>query len=519
MAAPAPAPSAASSKDGGTIVFGEPVEPRELNCIRAGDVPAIRICRLVADTLLDYDRNLNVVPRLAESYEASADGKVLTFHLRKGIAWHDGRPFTAKDVLYTVEQIRAPGGRVAGNRAALFQPLESIEAPDEFTVVSRFREPYALAYQAWAKAFIMPSHLRFAPGEASPTDRAPVGTGPFRFVRWDPQQQIVLEANRDYFAERPHLDRLINRYVPDLHTLALALKVGEVDIASMPPAEAPRDDASLAYRILRYPTLSLDLILWNVRSPRGLFTDARVRRAMSLALDRDGYIREITQGNDLPAVSSFHPVSWAHDPDLKPLPYDPNAAAGLLASAGWRDRDGDGVLDTASGRASFTLLFRAGNPEHERLASLFQSAVKRLGVDVSLQGLEWPVLLEKARGHAFDAVIYRWGLDADPDPYDFFHSSQYPTGQNYGGYSNPEVDRLAEQGRRTLDIKARAALYRRLERILQDEQPHTFISHPSATVGLTRRLRDVEVAPTGLWAWYPSFLRWWVAADAPPQPP
>jgi len=507
----APPSPGGSPVDGGTAVFGEMAEPREMNCVRASDSPAMRVCRLVADTLIDYGRNLEIVPRLAESFEASPDGTVLTFRLRRGVRWHDGAPFTARDVLYTVVQIRAPGAMVQGNRVALLEPMTSIEAPDDFTVVTHYRIPYALAYQAWAKVFILPAHLPFKPGEAAPADRAPVGTGPYRFARWDPQQQIVLEANTDYFAGRPHLDRLVHRYVPDAHTLALALKSGEVDAAAIPPAEAPESDAGLGYRIERFAALSLDFIVWNCREPRGLFADPRVRRAMSLALDREAYVREVTRGNDLPAVSSFHPMTWAHDPALAPLPHDPDEAVSLLASAGWRDRDADGILDTPSGPASFTLLFSSINPQHERIALMLQAALKPIGVQVSLQGLEFAVLREKVRAHAFEAAVYRWGLDADPDPFDFFHSSQHASGQNYGGYASAEVDRLAEEGRATLDIAARAAIYHRLERILRDEQPYTFIAHPGTVLGVSRRLRGLEVGPAGAWGWYPASLRWWIA--------
>ncbi len=501
--------------DGGTLVFGAEGEPRELNCTRSSDAPAVRVCRLVCDTLIAYDRNLEIVPLLAESFAVSGDGTTITFRLRRGVRWHDGAPFTARDVLYSVEQIRAPGAMVRGSLPGLFEPLVALDAPDDFTVTARYREPFALAYQAWTRTFIMPAHLPFSPGESAPTDRAPIGTGPFRFLRWDPGERIVLEANREYFAGRPHLDRFIYRVVPDSHTLAVALRGGEVDLAALPPNLAPAPDEEAPFRIRRYAPLSLDFILWNTREPPGLFADPRVRRALSLAFDRRAYIDHVTGGDDLPAVSSFHPRIWAHDTALDPLPHDPERAAALLAEAGWADRDGDGILETPSGPASFTLLFNSGLPAHERIASLFQDAVKPLGIDVRLLGIEWPLLLEKISGRSFEASVYRWGLDVDPDPYDFFHSSQAVSGQNYGGYANPEVDRLAEEGRGTLDPAARAALYHRVERILREEQPYTFISHPAAVLGTSRRVQGVSFGPSGFFGWYPASLEWWVTASPP----
>jgi peptide/nickel transport system substrate-binding protein len=237
---------------------------------------------------------------------------------------------------------------------------------------------------------------------------------------------------------------------------------------------------------------------------------------LSLALDRQAYIDHVTDGRDLPAVSSFHPAMWAHDPALKPLPHDPGEAARLLEEAGWRDRDGDGILDTPAGPAAFTLLFFSGLPAHEKIATLAKESLEPLGIEVRLQGLDWPSLLKETRGdRTFHAAVKRWGLDLDPDPYDFFHSSEADAGQNYGGYSNPEVDRLSEEGRRTLHVERRVDLYHRVERILREEQPYTFISHPTTSLGISRRMRGVEVGPTGSWDWYPASLDWWVESHRP----
>jgi peptide/nickel transport system substrate-binding protein len=231
---------------------------------------------------------------------------------------------------------------------------------------------------------------------------------------------------------------------------------------------------------------------------------------MSLAFDRETYVAKAVNGLAVPAVSTFVPGFWAHDAGLKPLPYDPNGAAALLALAGWRDKDGDGILDTPTGPASFTLTFSPKRQEHESLAALFQSAVRPLGIDVRLEALEWSKFGERIRGHAFEAALKAWGLPLDPDPYDFFHSSQYPSGQNFGGYASPEVDRLLEEGRRTLDTGSRAEIYHRLEGILREEQPYTFIVHPFALLGLNRRLQGVEIGLSGDFLPYPTVIDWWV---------
>lgn len=489
-------PETAREGDGetATLIYGSPEEPRELNCIRASDLPAIQICHMVHDTLLAFGKDLDLQPRLAESWEIGEGGRSITFRLRRGAAWHDGAPFASRDVLYTVQQIRHPDAMIRGNLPALFEPLESIEAPDDYTVVARYREPYAPALQAWARAYILPAHLPASPGATSPEDRAPVGTGPFRFESWDPAEKITLAANEEYFGGRPLLDRLILRIIPDAHTLALALQTGEAHLGSLPPPLAPPEKPGAAYRVHRFSSLKLDFILWNARSRPGIFADSRVRRALSMALDRAGYIEHVTGGADRAAVSTFHPAIWAHDPSLEPLPYDPAEAASLLKQAGWS--------------TDFTLLYYSGNRSHEKIATLLQDALGRLGISVSLQGLEWTVFLEKVRGGSFDAAVYRWNLDPDPDPFDFFHSSQAEGGQNYGGYSSPVFDRLAEEARRTPDPAARRAIYHRIERILREDQPYTFISHPASVAVVSRRLEGVEFGPSGFWGWYPAQLQW-----------
>lgn len=499
---------------GGEAIIALDAEPKDLNCLRVADAPSVSICRVIAGTLLDYDRDVRLVPRLAESFEASDDGRELTFRLRKDVRWHDGHPLTSRDVLYTVEALRHLDAEIQGNLPALFEPLESIASADEHTVVVRYREPYALAYEAWTRAFIMPAHRPFGPGEETPLSRAPIGTGPFRFKHWEPGVQVVLEANEDHFDGPPWLDRITLRIVPDRGALLAGLKTQTIDIGGLNPLDVPPEDSGLPFTTIKYAGPRVDFILWNTRPDPGLFADARVRRAFSLAFDRQGYIDHVTEGNDLPAVSTFHPRGWAHDPSLEPLPHDPEAAARLLDEAGWRSEAG-GARVTPRGPAAFTLLFNSANPAHEKIATLMKESLASLGVKVRLQGLDFPTLRDKVNARAFEAAVYRWYLDPDPDPYDFFHSREAEQGQNLGGYSNPEVDHLAEEGRRTLDLRRRADIYHQVERILREDQPYTFVSHPTVAIAVNRRIRGVEVGPRGFWGWYPAPMRWWVLQDPP----
>ena len=509
VAADPPAPV-----NGDWLLYGDSAEPTTLDCARVTERVGRQICRLVADTLIDFDETFHFVPRLAASYEVSKDGLTLTFHLRKGVAWHDGVPFSARDVLHTVEMIRHLD---AGNEAykTLFGPMLAVTAPDELTVKAVYTEPYALALASWRETFIVPAHVTGRPEGAAAYARAPVGTGPFRFLQWDPQQKIVLEANDKYFRGRPRLDRYVQRIIPSTEGLRAAAESGELDVAPLTPewaATHATPDPNLPFVVSVLPTSAMDLIYWNLAEPRGLFADARVRRAMSMLLDRAGYAAKVQHGYARPVATLVDPQIWGGDPGLSPYPFDTAAAGRLLDEAGITDKDGDGVRDTPRGPMSFTLIYNAQTTGHVEIGSLFERAAKTAGVRVTLQSLEWPVLRKKTREHDFEAAIYRLRLEPIADPYSYVHSSQTVTGFNLGGYRNPDIDRLTVELRRTFDAKRAGDILASIQHLLHEDEPLSVVVSPSAVMAIHRRLRIPEVKAAGLWNWYPSILTWWVPA-------
>ncbi|MCZ6696705.1 MAG: ABC transporter substrate-binding protein, partial [Acidobacteria bacterium] len=221
---------------GGRFVYPLRIEPTTLNFVTGTDQIAVMVQKLVADGLVGHDDRLRPVPRLASSWEHSADGRVLTFHLRSDVRFHDGRPFTSADVLHTYRRIVDPASRAVG-RLDSFLTVERVETPDPHTVRVIYREPYAPALYAW-EVPIVPRHLDTGPTmNDSPLNRAPVGTGPFRFVTWDAGSRIVLAANPDYWNGRPHLDEFIFQIIPSQETALQALLAGEVDYASLTPVQ------------------------------------------------------------------------------------------------------------------------------------------------------------------------------------------------------------------------------------------------------------------------------------------
>jgi peptide/nickel transport system substrate-binding protein len=513
-----PAPAGGEDEtptDGDWLVYGHTTEPSSLDCARTTELTGRRLCRLVADSLIDYDRQNAFVPRLARSFERSADGLKVTFQLRDGVRWHDGRPFTAADVLHTVDVARRvdPSGE---NFNTSFGTLADLSAPDDLTVVAAYSSPYAGALRGWRDTFIIPAHVVYDPEKDPPMARAPVGTGPFRFVDWIPQTRITLEANLDYFGGRPHLDRIIYRIIPNAEALRAAAEASTVDVAGLPPGwlEAhPDPEPDLPFRPISYPVSGMEMIYWNLREPRGLFADRRVRLAMTMLLDRQGYASRIQKGIYSPAAVLIDPRLWGGDA-LEPHPYDPAGAARLLDEAGIVDRDGDGIRDARSGPMSFTFLYANVTPGHRELGELFERAAAAAGVRVRLQGLEWSVMKPRIHGGDFEAAITRWMIEPLPDPFAYFHSSQIGrNGFNLGGFADAEFDRLSEYFRNVLDPDRAAELLVRMQKILHEEQPCTFVAIPGALIAVHKRLHLPEPTVTGLFDWYPSVLTWWVAAD------
>ena len=486
-------------------------DPTTLRWVQAADRPTAQLGGLLADSLVALDRNLDYRPRLAQRWEVSDDRKVLTFHLRHDVRWHDGEPFTADDVLYTHELAMDPAVG-AGRYASFFTAVESVQALDAHTVQVTYSEPNVAALQGWEALLILARHR----ADEDPAARTVVGTGPFRLLEWKTGQELTLVANDDYWGGRPHLQRIVFRIIPQPHTAFEALRAGEVDLTPVqsedwPTAAGLPEDGPLEF--LRFQHLRLFFIAWNGDGSNPFFQDAQVRRAMTHALDRDGFIRTVLHGLGRVATSTFMPESWAYRAGSQPLAFDPDEAARLLDEAGWSDHDGDGVRDRDGVAFRFTFHVYNQSNSAQQLAELLQASLHRLGVEMEIRTLELAAFLQHLRGRDFQAQLSAFNLDPDPDPFDFWHSSQTPAGGNYAGYMDDEMDALCERGRREFDPQRRAQIYAQVQLLLQRDQPFTFLWHPVHIVGYHRRVRGIQAGPVGIWRWYPSTLQWWVPPE------
>ncbi|MBI3291649.1 MAG: peptide-binding protein, partial [Elusimicrobia bacterium] len=461
---------------------------------------------LVFNGLVKYDKNLQIVGDLAESWTVSPDGLVITFHLRRSVTWHDEVPFTAEDVRFTYERLVDP--KVRTPYASDFELVKSLEVLDPYTVRVTYKEPFSPGLISWGMGMI-PKHV-FASGDFNthPANRRPIGTGPFRFQLWKTDDRILLEANPRYYEGRPYLDRYLYLIIPDQTVQFLELRNEAIDAMTLTPDQFKAyPEFFRRYRKFRYVRPIYTYLGFNLRNP--LFQSAAVRRAIAHAIDKQALAQGVLLGFGQPVTGPYPPTSWAFNPNVKEYPYNLETAKTLLASEGWVDHDGDGWVDRNGRPFEFTILTNQGNKSRALTAEMIQDQLKRIGIKVHVRILEWATFLHQyVDPGAFDAVILGWQLSFDPDQYNIWHSSQRKPGRyNFVGYANPEVDRLLEQGRRVFDRAKRQQIYWQLHQRLAEDLPYVFLYAPDTLAVIHRRVRGPEVAPAGL-GW--NFREWYV---------
>jgi peptide/nickel transport system substrate-binding protein len=490
-----PRPGLAAGRD---LVVGLGGDATSLNPVVATDSVSYTVEWPIFDSLLELDERLNVKPLLAESWEASRDGLTYTFKLKKGVTWHDGKPFTARDVAFTFYSVLDP--KVTTPHRAYFDALAGfpeltakenpkkpeelavrpIEVVDDHTVRFRLRYPSGsfLAVLVNPRAGIVPEHLlKGADLNTAEFNRKPVGTGPFKLVEWRRGERIVLEANEKYHGGRPALNRVLFRIIPDAVVLLQELRSGGVDLMENPPlTEVARLKQTPGLRVITADNTSYTYLGW--RQDLAPFTDLRVRRALNHAIDVPSMIKEVLQGYAAPATGQFPPSSWAYDPSVKPYAYDPARAKALLADAGFKP-GADGILTKDGKPFTFTIRHDVANQTVKDTAVIVQEYLKRVGVDARLEPLDWPTFVKKLFASEFEGIVVNWTNHHDPDPfaYTIWHSSQWK-GRNFAHYKNPRVDELLEQARRTAVVAERKKAYAEFSRVLMEDAPYVFLYFP-----------------------------------------
>jgi peptide/nickel transport system substrate-binding protein len=513
-----PAFDPSKPQDGGTLIRRLNLDISTLNPVMLAN----RYDRLVANYLftpvVNLDRSLQPVPGLADSWEISDDGLTYRFKLNEKATFSDGRPVRATDVVFTLLKIADPKTEaVQVHDAFASLDTEKTRAVDDHTLEVVFRQRLAAQLIRFNDVLVLPEQV-YSLGDLHKdfVTRA-VGSGPYMLVRRDVGKEVVLQRRKDFWGVRPHIETILFKVIDDHGTAFNALKRGDLDESVIAPdtwlREHNNPQSTRVIDFQRFYTLNYNYIAWNNRSP--LLNDKRVRRAMSMCIPLDVVIQELFQGTARAMSGPFTPDQWAYNPTVPVIKYDPQGAQELLAAAGWKDTNADGVLDKGGKPLRLSLNVMTGSATAKQVAQIAQSELKKIGVEVDVVVLEGRQAISRLMEGNYDATYLSWDLDADPDPYALFHSSQIPGsgGQNFVFYSNPEADRIMEEARHELDSSKRKDLYWRLHEILAEDQPYTWIVQVSAKWGLNKRVHGVVSSRGfGFFQWYPGELGWWLSS-------
>ena len=497
---------------GDILVRGDIGDASNLIPLLASDSASHNICNIVYNGLVKYDKDMNIVGDLAESWDISRNGLVITFHLRKGVKWHDGQPFTSADVLYTYQVTVDPKTPTA--YAGDFLKVKKAEALDDYTFRVTYDKPFAPALISWGSS-ILPRHLLAGKDiTKSALSRHPIGTGPYKFKEWVTGQKIVLVSNPDYFEGQPYIDGRITRIIPDTATMFLELRAQNIGMMGLTPLQYTRQTENNLFKNnfnkYRYLSFGYTYLGYNLKTP--LFADKRIRQAISYAINKDEIISGVLLNLGKPANGPYKPGTWAYNDKVKIYNYNPQKARELLREAGWTKINNEGILEKDGKPFVFEIVTNQGNETRQKCAEIIQRQLKEIGIVVKIRILEWSAFVtDFINKRRFDAVILGWSIPFDPDAYDVWHSSKTaPEELNFISYKNPEADEMLEKGRGTFNQKERKKYYNRFQEILAEDQPYTFLYVPEALVIINKRFRGVEPAPIGL---EHNFIKWYVPKD------
>jgi len=484
----------------------------------------------IFETLLQYDPAdwSFTKPVLAESYpEISPDHLTYTFTIRERVQWHDGRPFSADDVLFSIKVLMSPLADTARLRG-YFLNLVDVQIVESRKVRFTFSKPNFLnANNLGGEALgIIPKHV-FDPaglldnltykdmigpkGQSAavkkfaeefhkhPANRVPIGTGPYRFERWESGKELTLVRNDAYWGRKAYLQKIVFRVIQDYPAALTALKAGDVDFnPRMTPIQYAQQTSGQQFESqfvkATHSPPQYAFIVWNADRP--FFKDKRVRQAMTMLIDRRQIIQTLRFGLGKLTESHFNPSSPDYNKNLKPYPYDPARAAQLLDEAGWKDANGDGIREKDGVPFRFTFLGSAGSTFTDQLLPILKEELRKVGIEMLERRLEFTVMIKNLRDRQFDASTLMLVSPLVADPYETWHSSSIANrGSNYAGFRNAEADRLLEEARMEFDADKRRQLYWRWQEIVHEEQPYTFLYVPEDPAAYHKRFQNVVWQP------------------------
>ncbi|MFA7073993.1 MAG: peptide-binding protein [Endomicrobiaceae bacterium] len=473
-----------------------------LNPVLASDNASSSINALVYNGLLKYDKDLNLVCDLAEDYKILNNGLSILFRLKKNVLWHDGRPFTVRDVQFTYQKLIDENTKTPFSSNYLM--VKEFKIIDDYSFIVVYDKPFAPILESWCIG-IIPKHI-FEKEDINTSryNRMPVGTGPYIFKKWITDQKIILEANPNYFEGQPGIAAYLYRIIPDQAVQFLELRNETIDELSLTSDQWKAYDVFFKnYKKYRYPAFSFTFFGFNLlKEP---YNNVKFRQAVSYAINKKDIIQGVLSGIGKEADGIFPPQSWAYK-KIKPYQYDKEKAKKLLLDIGFV-QDKNGILFYKGKQFEINIITNQGNKTRELTAQIIQEQLKQIGLKVNIRILEWSTFINQyVNEKNFDALILGWNTAIDPDQYSLWHSEQTNKGQyNFMSYKNAEVDRLLIKGRTTFDKAERIKAYHKIQDIMREDIPCIFLYYPENLVAIHKRFRGVELAPAGI-GW--NFNKW-----------
>ncbi len=463
--------------------------PSKLNPLIATDSASGEIAGWIFDALLAYDKDGKIEPRLAESYTFK-DETTLLFHLRRDVFWSDGVPFTAGDVLFTYNLITSP--KIYTPYTSEFRYVESVRAVDKYTVEVKYKEPYFKALQTWMTD-IVPKHILEHEEDimTSRFNQHPVGTGPYTIEGFEISKDIVLHANRNYFRRVPKIAEIVYHFMPDPSTQFLMLKSHKLDVGSLTPLQLERQidaDFRSFYDVYEKISQSYTYLGFNLKNPK--FQDPRVRKALSLAIDRQELVDILFFGHGQVCNGPFMPGTFAYNDAVKAPAQNIAEAKRLLKEAGF----------DAENPFSFEIVTNSNNPIRVYATQILQHQLAKAGVKVRIRTMEWQAFLNTVvMPRKFEAVVLGWGLGLMPDAYSIWHSEGAKKGGfNFISYKNKEVDRLIKKAEKTIDRDALGKIYKEIFALIVHDNPYLFLYIPNSITVVNKKIQNVSQSILGV---------------------
>lgn len=512
--------------DGGDLTAVFSSNPPGLNPLTANEASAQSIFSLCSMSLAerDWEQPEKFRPLLAERFEVFDHGKSYYIKLRKGVMWqsftdpetgifHPAKEVTAHDIKFTVDTILNPDVNCMAIRS-YYLDIKDVKIINNHELIIEWQKEYYGSMASTLELFPLPRHF-YAPdgnfdgkkfNSSHLRNRMIISCGPYIFQEWKNSRYIQLEKNPDYigakFGAAPPLNTRKFRIIEVPHTQFQSLLAGHVGILSLSAEQWVKDTANPKFtagnfKKIRYPGSAYFYIGYNQQLH--CFKDAKTRQALTMLINREEILTQIMYGFGTIAKGPFPPASAYSDPELKPWPHDPAKAAQLLREAGWRDSDGDGILDRDGKKFTFTMMQIAGNSTQMRMLPMIQNYFAAAGIEMKLESVEWSVLIERLKKRDFEACNLGWTGSIDPDPYQIFHSSQADgNGDNFISFKNNQLDEAIIALRQEFDMEKRIRIARKIEKILHDEQPYTFMFYPDNLVAVSPEYKNIRIFPHGI---------------------